>query len=58
MAVSEHVIRESLVRYLSGRMTLEEFQIWFIPRAWEILETGSPAAALAGEIELLLAHKW
>jgi hypothetical protein len=56
MAVAEHHIRESVARYLSDQMSLLDFQTWFVPRAWEILETGTPAAAVAAQLELLLAE--
>lgn len=56
MAVPEHHIRESVARYLSDAMSLVDFQTWFVPRAWEILETESPAAPIASHIELLLAE--
>lgn len=56
MAVSEHHIREALSRYVSGEVSLVEFQEWFIPRAWEVLADGSPAAAVTSDLELLLAE--
>jgi len=37
-------------------MSLLDFQTWFVPRAWEILEMGTPAAAVASQVELLLAE--
>lgn len=56
MVVPEHHIREALARYASGEIFLKELQEWFIPRAWELLTEGGPAADLAAEIELLLAE--
>jgi hypothetical protein len=56
MAVSEHLIREWVATYLSDEVSLLDFQTWFVPRAWEILETGTPAAVVASELELLLAE--
>jgi hypothetical protein len=56
MVVPEHHIREALARYVSGEIFLKELQEWFIPRAWELLTEGGPAADLAAEIELLLAE--
>ncbi|HXU89009.1 MAG TPA: hypothetical protein VFQ62_09160 [Methylomirabilota bacterium] len=56
MVVSEHDIREEVARYVSGQVSLDDFQVWFVPRAWEILETGVPASGSAAEIELLLAE--
>jgi hypothetical protein len=53
---AEHHIRENVARYLAHQISLDDFQIWFVPRAWEVLETGAPAAALASQIELLLAE--
>jgi hypothetical protein len=54
--VSEHHMRQALSRYLSGEVSLAEFQEWFVPRAWEALGEGGPAADIAGHIELLLAE--
>jgi hypothetical protein len=56
MAVSEHDIREAVARYVSGQTPLNDVQIWFVPRAWEVLETSAPAAAVAAAIELFLAE--
>jgi hypothetical protein len=56
MAVSEHHIREALARYVSGEVSLVEFQDWFIPRAWEVLAEGSSATDVTSELELLLAE--
>jgi hypothetical protein len=57
MAVPEHHIREAVARYVSAEIGRGEFQEWFIPRAWELLDSEpSPAASLASEIELALAE--
>ena len=56
MAVSEHHMREALARYVSGEVSLVEFQEWFIPRAWDILAEGGPAADVTSDLELLLAE--
>jgi hypothetical protein len=56
MAVTEHHIREALARYVSGEVSLVEFHEWFIPRAWEVLAEGGPAAGVASDLELLLAE--
>ena len=56
MAVPEHHIREALSRYVSGEISLVEFQEWFIPRAWEAIDTGAPVVGLVSDIELLLAE--
>ena len=56
MAVPEHQMREALARYVSGEVSLIQFQEWFIPRAWEIFAENTPGTALASEIEFLLAE--
>lgn len=57
MSVPKHHIREAVARYVSGEITRQELQEWFAPVAWELLAgPPSPAADLAGEIELLLAE--
>lgn len=54
--VSEHHIRQALGRYLSGEVSLPEFQEWFAPRAWEVVAEHGPAMDLVGQIELVLAE--
>jgi len=50
-------IRSRLADYLGGRTSLQEFQGWFAPQAWNIEKRADPAIAnLAREIELLLAE--
>ncbi len=57
MAVPKHHIREAVARYISGEFTRQELQEWFAPRAWELVAGDpSPAAELAGEMELLFAE--
>jgi hypothetical protein len=48
-------LRERLADYLSGAISLAEFQAWFAPRAWELTE-GDPAYGTATRVELLLAE--
>jgi hypothetical protein len=48
-------IRAQIARYLTGAITLNEFQEWFVPEAW-VVEASSPAYDLAQTIELLLAE--
>jgi hypothetical protein len=51
-------IREQLIEYLEGHVTLAEFQKWFVPVAWK--ETSSralgPTKDLISGIELRLAE--
>lgn len=57
MAVPKHHIREAVARYVSGEITRQALQEWFAPAAWELLGGDpSPAAELAGEMELLFAE--
>jgi hypothetical protein len=50
-------IREMVARYVSGAVSLREFQEWFVPRIWNIDANGDAAGAqLANRIELLLAE--
>lgn len=50
-------LRSWLAAYVSGRVSLREFQEWFVPRAWIIDADADPnQAELAGHIELLLAE--
>jgi hypothetical protein len=53
----ENIIRERLAQYLDARITLREFQAWFVPATWNLEATADPAAFnLATEIELRLAE--
>lgn len=50
-------IRKELVRYLSGKISLQDFQTWFIPTIWNIDKTKNQTTeALAYEIMLRLAE--
>jgi len=50
-------IRERLVRYLAGEISLAAFQEWLVPRAWDVEQSGNAAAIeLANELELRLAE--
>ncbi|OGK80281.1 MAG: hypothetical protein A2X52_06025 [Candidatus Rokubacteria bacterium GWC2_70_16] len=53
----EQELEELVARYVSGDVSLREFQERFVPRAWSIdaAESGG-AAQLANEVELLLAE--
>jgi len=49
--------RDQLRRYLSGDLSLAEFEDWFVPRTWNIHQVGDPGLAdLAYEIDLRLAE--
>jgi hypothetical protein len=55
--LNETLIRKQLAKYLSGAMTLQAFQKWFVPAAWSV-DKRSPAAArqLVGTIKVRLAE--
>lgn len=53
----ENAIRDQIARYLSGDISLAEFEDWFVPRAWVAAREGSAAALdLVMQIELLLGE--
>ena len=53
----EQAIREHLNGYLSGSLTLNEFQDWFIAATWNIESTApTTAVELARDIGLVLAE--
>lgn len=57
MSVLEHHIRECLLRYLSGDISLTEFEKWFASETWNVDIVGDERhAQLTHEIELLLAE--
>ena len=50
-------IRDWLGQYLDGKISLRQFEDWFVPAAWGIPRTASPGTLrLVGEIELRLAE--
>ena len=50
-------IHERVAEYGAGKLSLREFQEWFVPRAWSMdAMNDAPAARLANAIELLLAE--
>jgi hypothetical protein len=50
--VSNSQIKERLAQYLAARITLEQFEDWFVPNTRDIRRTHSKAAiSLAFEIE-------
>ena len=51
-------IRQRLINYLLDRISLREFQEWFIPNTWDIHLSGEPqgAIALTNDIELRLSE--
>ena len=50
-------IREHLVRYLSGELSLRDFNRWFMPATWNIDRSANEdAERLVGDIGLALAE--
>ena len=50
-------IREKLASYLADEISLEEFEDWFVPASWNVLNRESKIAIdLVYDIELLLAE--
>jgi hypothetical protein len=53
----EATIREHLLRYLAGDLTLQEFEDWFVPATWnQIGRVPLSTERLIGEIELRIAE--
>lgn len=50
-------IQQQIAEYLSGKISLIEFQRWFIPATWDVHLSGNQTATeLAYKIELMLAE--
>jgi hypothetical protein len=50
-------IRSRLADWINGRVSLSEFEDWFVPETWNIHKANDPEAeALADEIELSLSE--
>jgi len=50
-------IRARLCDWLSGKRSLDDFEVWFVAATWDIHKSGDPEAeALTDEIELLLSE--
>lgn len=49
--------RDQVVKYVTGRITLDELEDWFLPRVFDlIVDPYSDDASLVGAIELCLAE--
>jgi hypothetical protein len=58
---TDYEIRDRIAAYLLGELTLDEFQHWLIPRAWEASPGNADlrepnALELLGDLELRLAE--
>lgn len=49
-------VRKRLADYAEGRLSLEDLEAWFVPRAWEVEGTRTPDAELVQSIGLRLAE--
>jgi hypothetical protein len=50
-------IRNGLSEWMDGKITLREFEDWFVPATWDIHQSGDEKAEdLADEIELRLSE--
>jgi hypothetical protein len=57
MVPLEKALCHHLERYLTGTLTLNEFQDWLVQATWDMEATASPEAVLlARDIELVLAE--
>ena len=54
MAAAE--IREWLERYVDDRISLGEFEDWFLPATWDMSQANSLAREMAAETRLYLAE--
>ena len=56
MAIQAAEIRQRVRELVDGRVSLREFQAWFLPATWELSEAEPIAEDLTAEIELRLAE--
>jgi hypothetical protein len=53
----ELTVRQKLIEYVASRISLQEFQRWFVPATWDVHLSGEQGAIdLAYRIELRLAE--
>ena len=53
----DRAIREQLTNYLAGKISLPEFEEWFVPATWAVEQSGNPTAEeLTSQILLDLAE--
>jgi hypothetical protein len=53
----ENELREKLINYLSGEISLKEFENWFVPASWNVNRSNNQAAInIVYEIELWLSE--
>jgi len=50
-------ILERLAQYLAGRLSIQEFEDWFVPSSWDVRQSGTTQDAdLVYRVELFLAE--
>lgn len=49
-------IRQHLMHYVSGRITLADFENWFIPVLWDIDDQDGDTREMAGTVHLLISE--
>lgn len=52
----EQQIREAVLHYIAGRVSLRQFQEWFASKTWDSLAETDDVRRLVNEIDLLLAE--
>ncbi len=55
--LSERLVRNKLAKYLSGEISLQGFNRWFVPATWDVDDASSKSLRdLIGKIKLRLAE--
>ncbi len=49
-------IQQHLMKYLSGSVSLAEFENWFVPMLWDIDDTDERTRRLAGAVHILISE--
>ena len=52
----ELAIQQHLMQYLSGAISLSDFENWFLPALWEIDSEDGRARELAGTLHILISE--
>ncbi len=52
----EFEIQQHIMQYLSGSVSLAEFENWFVPMLWDIDDNDEHTRGLAGAVHILISE--
>jgi hypothetical protein len=52
----EREIHQHLIKYMSGVISLADFEDWFVPTLWDLDQEDERTRALAGTVHILISE--